>query len=55
MFTAATIARIIELTLEIALEAIKGMTPEQKVAFWERHEARMAFWQKLMDRVTPGE
>lgn len=47
----ATVLRIIELSLAIVLEAMQGMTPEQKSAAWERHEARLAFWSGLIEKV----
>ena len=47
-----SVLRIIELLLELAVEAVKGMTPDQKAAFWERHERRMEFWQGVLERIT---
>jgi hypothetical protein len=44
------ILRIIELTLELAVELVKSLPPEQRAAFAERHEARMAFFQRLAER-----
>lgn len=48
-----TILEIIRLILEITLEAMKNMPPEEKAAFWARHEANMAFWQKVFNRLNP--
>ena len=36
--------KIIELILEIILEAMKGQTPEQKKIMWDRHIENMKFW-----------
>ena len=49
--TLLSILRIIELTLELAVEMAKSMPPEQKAAFLQRHEQRMEFWQSLLDKV----
>ena len=43
---------IIRLSLELALEAVKSMTPEQAEAFWARHEARMKFWETAYAKLT---
>lgn len=51
MLTAATILKIIELSLAIILEVIQDLTPEQKAAAWERHEKRMEFYHSLLDKV----
>lgn len=49
--TILSVVEIIRLTLEI----INKLPPEALAAAWERHEARMAFFEKLIDRVTPDE
>lgn len=49
--TPAAILEIIRLSLALALEAVQNMTPEQKAAFLDRHERRMAFWDQLLDKV----
>ena len=45
---------IIDKSLAIALEVVKGIPDEQKSAFWERHERRIEWLQGLFDR-TPEE
>lgn len=39
--------KIIELILEIALEAMKGQTPEQKKIMWDWYIEDVKFWRKL--------
>lgn len=46
-----TILRIIELSLEIAADAIKHMPEADKAAFWARHDARVAFWEGLYQKA----
>ena len=48
MIPLASILHIIELSMEIALQALKDMTPEQRMNFWARHDERMEFWHKLL-------
>lgn len=55
MLTAATVLRIIELSLEIWLETLKSLPPEQRAAMAERHEKRMQFWEDLFERLQPKE
>ena len=45
-----TVLEIIRLSLEITLEVVKGVPPEQRAAMWERHERRMEFWERLFNR-----
>lgn len=49
--TAAMILDIIRLSLQLAVATVESMTPEQRTAFLERHEQRMQFWDKLLDKV----
>lgn len=46
------ILRIIELTLEIAADAIKHMPEADKAAAWARHDARLAFWEGVYHKVV---
>jgi hypothetical protein len=46
------ILSIIDKVLAIALETVKGMPEESRKAFWERHDARMQFWQDLFQRES---
>lgn len=39
--------KIIELILEIALEAMKGQTPEQKKIIWDWYIEDVKFWRKV--------
>lgn len=48
--TALLILGIIDKSLAIALEIAKSMPEASRVAFWERHDKNMAFWQGLFDR-----
>jgi hypothetical protein len=54
MLTAETVLQIIRLSLELALEAMKGMNDEQRQAFWARHEKRVEFWEGLLAKLSPG-
>lgn len=47
------ILEIVKLSLEIALQVLKDMPPEQKVAAWERHAKAMAFWENVFERFAP--
>jgi hypothetical protein len=51
--TTVAILEIIRLLLELAVLAVKDMPPESRAAFWERHEARMAFWDGLAKKLIP--
>jgi hypothetical protein len=44
---------IIQLNLQIVLELLKDLTPEQKQQLWTEHRQRLEFWEKLLDRATP--
>ncbi len=39
--------KIIELILEIVLEAMKGQSPEQKKILWNFYIEDIKFWRKL--------
>lgn len=45
---------IMKSELDIVLLMVQAMTPEQRQALWDRHEARQARWDRLVDRFTPG-
>ena len=47
-----TILQIIRLTLEIAADAVAHMPEADKAAFWARHDARIAFWEKVLGKVA---
>lgn len=47
------ILEIIRLSLELALEGMRGMPDEVKRAAWERHEKRIAFWENLFEKLQP--
>lgn len=49
--TPAIILDIIKLSLEIALEVIKGIPIEGRQKMWEEHEARMKFWTDLFQKM----
>ncbi len=40
---------IIDKLLDLSIEIVKGMPDAAKQAFWERHDARMQWWQ---DKLT---
>lgn len=46
------ILEIIKLSLEITLEVIKGIPPEQRQQMWEDHAKAIAFWQGLFTRLA---
>ena len=50
--TVAAIVEIIRLSLELAVLMVKDLTPEQRTAFWTRHEDRMEFWAKFAERLS---
>lgn len=39
--------RIVELVLEIVLEAMRGQTPEQKAQMWDWHIENVKAWRKF--------
>jgi hypothetical protein len=45
------ILEIIRLSLELAVLMVRDMTPEQRQAFWIRHEERMAVWHGLLPKA----
>jgi hypothetical protein len=47
---ALAVLRIIEATLNLATATVEGMSPEQKQAFWARHEQRMERLDSLLDK-----
>lgn len=54
MVTLNLILSIIASIVKMAEHAAEKMTPEQFQAMWERHEARMAFWERLAAQFTTG-
>ena len=48
--TLPLILGILDKLLALALMAMESMTPEQRTAFWDRHEARIAFFTGLAER-----
>ena len=50
-----TILLIILKSLELSIKLVDNMTPEQRQAFAERHEARMDFWKQLFERFQAKE
>ena len=40
--------RIIELVLELALEAMKGATPEQKARIWDIYLRDVDWWRRVL-------
>ena len=50
MITLNLVLSIIASSLKIAEKTVELLTPEQVANFLERHEARMAFWERLADR-----
>jgi len=40
--------RVIELALEVVLEAMRGQTPEQKRQMWDWYIADVERWRKLL-------
>jgi hypothetical protein len=40
--------RVIELLLEVALEAMRGQTPEQKKVMWDWYIEDVSRWRKLL-------
>lgn len=44
-----TILEIIRLSLEITLQILKDMPPEQKAAAWARHAKAMEFWERTFE------
>ena len=51
MTTVATLIpfRVIELLLEIVLEAMRGQTPEQRAQMWQWYIEDMKWWRALLD------
>lgn len=50
-----TILQIVRLSLELALEIVRGIPVEQRQQFWIDHNKRMQFWDDLFARLTKGE
>jgi hypothetical protein len=46
--------QIVDKILDIHIERLKHMTPEQATDYWALFEKRMAFWEGLVDRVRDG-
>lgn len=44
------ILQIIRLSLEIALEVVKGIPVESRQQMWREHEQRMQFWVELFGK-----
>jgi hypothetical protein len=47
-----TILQIIRLSLELAIRIHDSIPKEQHASFWEAHQARMAFWQGLFEKLA---
>lgn len=50
----AVVLEIIRLSLEITLQLIKDMPPEQRVEAWAQHQKNIAFWERLGEWLTPN-
>ncbi len=51
--TPDVLLRIIELSLQITLEVIKGIPVESRQALWLEHEKRLTFWTNLFAKTQP--
>lgn len=49
----AAFLEIIRLFLEITLQLIKDMPPEQRAQAWQRHQQNLEFWERLGKLVVP--
>ncbi len=50
---AETVLRIIAALLELQLETLRKATPEQVQALLDRHEARLARYERIRDKFLP--
>jgi hypothetical protein len=53
MITIDLVLRIIAASLELTVEATKKATPEQVQAIIERHNQRMDFYERLLNKLNP--
>lgn len=51
MLTIDLVLGIINKILDIWLEYVKKLSPEQIQREWERHEKRLAFWENIFNKL----
>ena len=51
--TLELVLSIIDQSLKLANTVVASMTPEQRLAFWTRHDTRMARWEAFVDQLRP--
>lgn len=44
---------IIKLSLEIVLQVLKDMPPEQRQQIWAQHQKNLEFWERLGQKLIP--